>query len=47
MNYYLSQKQNNRKPKKSFFRKLNIDLILVIPMLIMFTLILILLLVGN
>ena len=39
MNYYLSQKQNNRKPKKSFFKKLNIDLILAIPMLIMFTLI--------
>jgi hypothetical protein len=39
MNYYLTQKQNNRKQKKSFFKKLNFDLILVIPMLIMFTLI--------
>jgi hypothetical protein len=40
MNYYLTQKENNRKPKKSFFKKyINFDLILVVPILIMATLI--------
>jgi len=35
MNYYLTQKENNRKPKKY----INFDLILVVPVLIMATLI--------